>query len=271
MKLIKIYKSIISEQQVLDFEAPEVLKVIQKNIDFYKKNPNIKLDKSQMSNPQSLTVDELQLQIYDILRNNFKKEINSHKLLGFNDDDFKKWRDYFYNKPFNTNGVWSQYDINPQNKNKVDDKTYNYYVTLVKTKENIWNFYKKIYVLASDLSKLSKDNNNSAISFKTTLRLDSAVTENDNLKVYFYDKSLENDVEKVVKDWASKNNIKLSNRSHTKGVDIKGKSFGLILSKELAKALENSIKSNTDKYTAKQYAKWLEAYMPKIIKNIKIQ
>jgi hypothetical protein len=271
MKLSKMYKSIIVEQQVLDFEYPEVLRIIQKYIDFYKNNPNLQLTKATVDNPQRLKVDDLEIVVYDVLRNSYNSKVGSHTLLGFTDENFKQWRDYFSKKPFYTDGVWSQYNINPQNKIKVNDRTYNYYITLEKSKENISNFYKNIHVLANDLLELSKSKNNTAISFKTTLRLDSAVTENDNLKVYFYDKSLEDDVEKVVKSWASKSNIKLSNRSHTKGVDIGGQSFGKILSKELAKSLEDTIKKNTDKYTAKQYAKWLETYMPNIVQSIKIK
>ena len=61
--------------------------------------------------------------------------------------------------------------------------------------------------------EVSKKYNNSAISFKTTLRLDAAVTENDNLKIYFYDKSLENDIEKAFKEWTSENNVKISKLS----------------------------------------------------------
>jgi hypothetical protein len=267
IKLVKLLK----ENQVLDFNRPELQKVIQKYINLYSKSSNPSITTNVFDNEERLSSDDLRNAIYGILRNSYQSEVNNHKLFGFTDEEFNAWRNYFKSKPFITDGVWSQYDINTQNKNKVDGKTYNYYVTLVKSKENLLNFYRSIYKLASKLLEVSKKYNNSAISFKTTLRLDAAVTENDNLKIYFYDKSLENDIEKAFKEWTSENNVKISTRTHTKGVDVAGKSFGVLLSKLMSDQLINAIKKDTQKYTPKQYADWLEKYTPTIINSILIK
>jgi hypothetical protein len=267
IKLVKLLK----ENQVLDFNRPELHKVIQKYINLYSKNSNPSITTNVFDNEERLASDDLRTVVYDILRNSYQSKVNNHKLFGFTDEEFNAWRNYFKSKPFITDGVWSQYDINTQNKNKVDGKTYNYYVTLEKSKENLLNFYRSIYKLASKLLEVSKKYNNSAISFKTTLRLDAAVTENDNLKIYFYDKNLENDVEKAFKEWTSENNIKISTRTHTKGVDVAGKSFGVMLSKLMSDRLVSAIQKDVDKYTPKQYADWLEKYTPTIINSILIK
>lgn len=267
IKLVKLLK----ENQVLDFNRPELQKVIQKYINLYSKSSNPIITQSQFDNEERLTSDDLRIILYDILRNNYQSKVNNHKLFGFTDEEFNAWRNYFKSKPFITDGVWSQYDINSQNKTKVDGRTYNYYVTLEKSKENLLNFFRSIYKLASKLLEVSKKYNNSAISFKTTLRLDAAVTENDNLKIYFYDKSLENDIEKAFKEWTSENNVKISTRTHTKGVDVAGKSFGVLLSKLMSDQLINAIIKDTTKYTPKQYADWLEKYTPIIINSILIK
>ena len=82
---------------------------------------------------------------------------------------------------------------------------------------------------------------------------------------------MENDIEKAFKEWTSENNVKISTRTHTKGVDVAGKSFGVLLSKLMSDQLINAIIKDTTKYTPKQYADWLEKYTPIIINSILIK
>ena len=70
------------------------------------------------------------------------------------------------------------------------------------------------------------------------------------------------------------NNIELSNRSHTFGVDMKvddeKTSYGDILSKIVAKQFEELIKKYGNKYSSESYYDWIKNNMVNIIKNVKV-
>lgn len=267
IKLTELYrKYIILENQELDFKNNEgLVSFIKKFLKELDNNPNAKPEKG----PDGWDT-EISSAIYNTLRNDDKKSPgNASKLMAFSNDEISSYKKYFNSPPFNSDGIWSQYDINNQNRVKKDGKTYNVYFTLDKNKDNILNFFKKYYLLAKDLTEFSKNNNNIAISFKTTPTLDVVVTENDNLKVYYYDKSYGDSIEKVVRNWASSNNITFSKRAYTKGIDKDGSSFGMLISNKLSEILVDTIKKYKNKYTPQQYADWLDKHAPKLLSNIK--
>jgi hypothetical protein len=217
--------------------------------------------------------------IYSIIRNAGGSKVGASLNLGFTTDEINKWRTIFKSSIFNTGGgPWSQVDFNPQLARKTGkDRTLNFYITLVKTKDNILNFVKAVPDLNKKLKEFS-DTKQSPISWKTHNYLDMFVGDNDSLKVYYYDADLKDDVEKIIKDWASKNNIKLSNRTHSHGVDMKTSpdhesksSFGEILSQEITKQFDALIEKHGNKYTDEQYYEWIKKYGPEIIKKVTIK
>ena len=57
----------------------------------------------------------------------------------FDDNIKNEWKNYFMNKCFISDGVWSQRTFN--SKYRIgNDMTYNYYITITKEKNNIFNF-----------------------------------------------------------------------------------------------------------------------------------
>jgi len=211
--------------------------------------------------------------IYHILRNPGDKD--SHLRLGFTDNDSKLWKSYFSNdKVFNSNGVWSQRDFNynlkKELKNKSGDRTYNYYLTIEKTKENISNFWHKLPDLDNRLKEYS-DTKKTPISYKLHTLFPALINDNDSFKIYYYEYSLKNDIENIVKKWIKDDNIKISNRTHTHGVDIAGSSYGELLTKAITDGLINIVKKYGEKYTDEQYYEWIKKNTPDIIKSIKLK
>lgn len=193
--------------------------------------------------------------------------------IGFSDEDKSKWKKYFKSSIFYSDGLWSQVSLNKNLPRKTGkDKTLNYYITVDKTKSNIVNFGRSLNDLIQQLSKLS-DETKSPISFKTHTLLDVFVTHNDSLKVYYYDPDLKDEIERVVKEWISRNNIKVSERTHYHGVDIrkdggKKQSWGEILSNIVESDFVATIKKYGNTYTDEYYYEWLKRYMPTLIKSV---
>lgn len=193
--------------------------------------------------------------------------------MGYTEDDSKRWKEFFDKSSlWNTGGGWSQRNINPDKKVKVDGKSYNYYITIDRNdKNNVMLFLNKIKGdgLSYRLQQFA-DKRGVAISYKTHAILRMFLTHNDSLKVYYYDSSFKNDIESIVKKWVSDNNIKISDRSHTHGVDMNGKSYGEIVAATVLNTLVDTIKSHPN-HSNEEYYQWLVKHFIDIIKNIKVK
>jgi hypothetical protein len=262
MKYLKLFKELnqlITESQVFNFDE-------------YKKQITFII--SKLKKGEDITWLDRQ-HIYTLITNSVSK-IGDSKNIGFTLEDCKKWKDYFLSSYWNSNGVWSQKDFNQQLARKLGpDKTLNYYVTISKERTNIINFGKSLMDLSKRLSELSTQTK-SPISYKTHTILDVFVTHNDSLKVYYYDVDLKDSIEKIVNDWIKSNGLKVSDRTHYHGADVrKGsgdkESWGQILASTVLEELEKVIKQKGNKFSDEQYYEWFKGWMPNLIKNIKIQ
>jgi hypothetical protein len=208
---------------------------------------------------------------YAIVTNTGVGAAGISKKMGYRDDASATWKKYFGNsKIFNTDGVWSQRNFNSDKKVKTDGKTYNYYITVDRTdKNNVVLFVNKLMELDSMLRQFS-DKRGVAISYKTHANFDVFLSHNDSLKVYYYDSSLKGDIESIVKKWVNDNNIKLSDRSHTHGVDKDGKSYGQIVTDTVLDVLVDIIKRHPN-HSNEEYYQWLVKHFVDIIKNIKFK
>lgn len=215
---------------------------------------------------------------YSLIRGESK--IDTANKLGFTDIEKKKWKKSLMSTPWYSDGVWSQLDYNKNLKDDIrkrtgKDITYNYYITIIKEKQNIIKFGKSLNDLNQRLFKFSQDKK-TPISFKTHTLLDVLCGDNDSLKVYYYDINFKDQVEEVVKDWIKSNGILVSERTHSHGVDVrKGtedkKSWGMIISSIVDEQFRKVINQHGDKYTDEQYFEWFKKWFPNMIKNINIQ
>jgi hypothetical protein len=211
---------------------------------------------------------------YTILRNDYLGNVGTHKTMGFRDDAPKQWKKFFSSSFFNWDGVWSQRSFNSNKRVKKDGKTYNFYITVDRSdKENVARFANNYLKLDDSLKKLA-DTKGVAISYKTHAILDVFLTDNDSLKVYYYDStdpSLKSEIENTVRKWANDNNVKLGNRSHEHGIDIEGRgSYGQILSEEILNVFINVVKNNPN-HTDEEYYQWLVKHFVDIIRSIKVK
>ena len=209
---------------------------------------------------------------YAIVTNTGVGAAGISKKMGYRDDATANWKKYFGNsKIFNTDGVWSQRNFNSDKKVKTDGKTYNYYITIDRTdKSNVVLFVNKLMELDNMLRQFS-DKRGVAITYKTHAIFDMFLTHNDSLKVYYYDSSFKNDIESIVKKWVSDNNIKISDRSHTHGVDIVGRgSYGEIVADTVLNTLVDTIKRHPNQ-SNEEYYQWLVKHFVDIIKSIKVK
>lgn len=261
--MIKL-RHLIKEVQKFDFD--HFKSQIQKQVDYI------------LDNKISEAASKKQLQniFYDIIRNNTGGSLNTHKKLGFLDSQVKEWNQYFSSNAWNKNGPWSQRDFNSTFTRKSGkDKTYNYYITLDKTKDNIMKFWNFLPRLDRELKTLS-DSQKSPISYKIHNHLDYIIVDNDSLKIYYYDNTLKSQIENLVKMWATNNKINLSPRSHSHGADVRynptdsKNSYGEILSKHIAEQYYNVIKTYSKTYTSEQYFEWIKKSFEKLITNVKV-
>jgi len=259
MKNIKGFNQFITESQVFRFDEykPQIINII-----------------SRMKGGEDI-LDVDRGSIYSLITNK-NARIGDSKKVGFTLDDCNKWKDYFRSSYWITNGVWSQKDFNPQLTRKLGpDKTLNYYVTIVKDRENIIKFGKSLMDLSKRLSDLSNQSK-SPISYKTHTILDVFVTHNDSLKVFYYDSDLKDSIERVVNEWIKSNGLKVSDRTHYHGADVRKdggdkESWGQILATMVLDELVKVVKQYGNKHTDEQYYEWFKGWMPKLIKNIKIE
>ena len=121
------------------------------------------------------------------------------------------------------------------------------------------------------IEKQFSDDKRVPISYKTHGFLDVFLTDNDSLKVYYYDPSLKSDVENIVKQWARDNSINLGDRSHTHGIDIEDKgSYGIIIAQEMLNVFVDTIKKHPN-HSNEEYYQWLVKHFIDIIKSIKFK
>jgi len=130
-------------------------------------------------------------------------------------------------------------------------------------------FWNKLNELDKMLREFS-DKRHVAISYKTHVIFDMFLTHNDSLKVYYYDNLLKGDIESIVKKWVSDHNIKLSDRSHTHGVDKDGESYGQIVADNVLKLFVDTIKRYPN-HKDEEYYEWIKKHMGEIIKSIKVR
>jgi hypothetical protein len=209
--------------------------------------------------------------MYAIVTNTRIGAAGISKKMGYKDDVAVEWKKYFSNSSiFITNGVWSQRDFNRDKWVKVDGRTYNYYITIDRgNKSNVMLFWNKLNELDKALSEFS-DKRHVAISYKTHRHFDMFLSHNDSLKVYYYDNLLKGDIESIVKKWVSDHNIKLSDRSHTHGVDKDDKSYGEIVADTVLKLFVDIIKRHPN-YKDEEYYEWIKKHIGEIIKSIKVR
>jgi len=210
--------------------------------------------------------------MYRIVTNSQIGSAGISKKMGYKDNVAVEWKKYFSNSSiFTTNGgSWSQRDFNRDKRVKVDGRTYNYYITIDRgNKNNVMLFWNKLKELDKALSEFS-DKRHVAISYKTHRHFDNFLSHNDSLKVYYYDNLLKGDIESIVKKWVSDHNIKLSDRSHTHGVDKDDKSYGQIVADTVLKLFVDSIKRHPNCKDEEHY-EWIKKYIGEIISNIKFR
>lgn len=210
---------------------------------------------------------------YAIITNTAVGAAGISKKMGYRDDASANWKKYFGNKYYwYTFDGWSQRSFNIDKMVKTDGKTYNYYITINRTdKSNVVLFLNKLMELDSMLRQFS-DKRGVAIKYKTHTYFDNFLTHNDSLKVYYYDSSLKGGIESIVKKWVNDNNIKLSDRSHTHGVDKEGegKSYGAIVTDIVLDVLVDTIKKHPN-HSNEEYYQWLVKHFIDIIKSIKVK
>jgi hypothetical protein len=217
--------------------------------------------------------------MYAIVTNTGVGAAGISKNMGYKDDVAVEWKKYFGNSSiFRTDGVWSQRDFNHDKRVKVDGKTYNYYITIDRgNKSNVMLFWNKLNELDKALREFS-DKRHVAISYKTHVIFDMFLSHNDSLKIYYYDSSLKNDIESIVKKWVRDTNIKLSDRSHTHGVDKTveihgeehGGSYGTIVANIVMGKFIDVIKANP-KGTDEQFYNWIKKNLIVLIKKITVK
>lgn len=208
---------------------------------------------------------------YDLITN--RPKTGSAQTIGLDNQFAQSWKGYFSQPPFDTDGVWSQININKQLTRKSGPNvTYNFYITVSKNRDNIAKFIHSIPKLYPILKQLS-DQKQTPISFKTHRLLDAFVSHNDSLKIFYYDQDLKQDIEAAVKQWLQQTGIKTGARTHMHGIDkkgVNGGSYGQMLANIVAKQVDDIITKNGSKFTPEQYFAWIKQYMPQIIQSVQI-
>jgi hypothetical protein len=250
--------------QILNFKQakPEILKLIQKLLD----------GKATIS-------DRKHNPFYGIIVG--KGKIGDAERMGFSQTFKELWKKTLQTETKNeiwrlsTDGVWSQVNINNEFQRKIGSRhTLNFYITVVKTKNNIINFFNNLYKVKDFLIPVS-EKFQTPISYKTHCLLDSFIGHNDSFKVYFYDSNpeIKKEITLAIKKWLNENNIETCNRTHDYGIDLKGEegsSFGISLSLHMFDSLAKVIKDYSTKFTPEQYYQWLVKHAPTMLKSAKL-
>lgn len=189
--------------------------------------------------------------------------------MGYKNADIVRWHQYFTQPFWDSDSFWSQLTINSDKKVKViPGITFNYYITIDRNdKDNIVRFVNSIPKLYKSLKEFA-DEKGVSVAFKTHTELKDFLRHNDSLKVFYYNPSFKSDIASIVKKWVSDNNIKISDRTHTHGVDDNDFSYGYKLAEHILDTLINTIKTHPG-YSNEAYYQWLKKHFADIIKNIK--
>lgn len=253
------YINILNEAQVFDWDKHK--KNIMNHATYRINDPNFVGEKN---NP-----------FYNLITGGFS--VGAAGQSGFGGGFEKIWNEYFGGTSFihDDGKAWAQISINYnlERESKAAGRTYNYYITVAKDKNNVGNFLKGQPELYLIMKKLS-DENKTPITYKTHARLDGFITHNDSLKIYYYDHNLMDDVKKSVNEWLAKADVKTSARTHDHGVDIEGEdngSYGELLAKIVLKQFFKIVDQYGKKYTPEQYYEWIKTHMDTIISQVKVE
>ena len=188
--------------------------------------------------------------------------------LGFTKEQADKWYRFFSGPPFKSTGNWSQLDLNPNMPRRTGpDRTLNHYVTVDQTRDNIMAFSRSLNTLVRKLQSVSQKHR-TPVSFKTITILDGFVRDNDSLKVFFYDPAAADDIEAAVEEWARESGVRISDRTHKRGVDMRPapgadkSSWGQILADRFDEEFVRTVKMHGGKYTGEQYYQWYKKNLP---------
>ena len=211
---------------------------------------------------------DLEDTIYDTMRNGHGVEMVDK--LGYTAADKSSYRTFIQNWPYG-NTAWAQKNFGETFPIISGGRTYNYYATLVKDRQNIDKFIRSLPDLDQRLTQLSSQLKQ-PIRYKINSMLTALASENDNFKLFYYDPAIKPQVTAAVQLWLKDNGIQIGERSHTHGVDIKGQgSYGKIISQHVNDAIDNIIKQYGDKYTPEQYYTWLATNFNKLISQVKVK
>lgn len=177
---------------------------------------------------------------------------------------FKSYYDSgkFYVLSQETASAWAQKYYNPSLRKKSEEKVAGcYYITIEKNKENINRFLVSLSDLDRRFIGLS-DQKRQPLEWKILKdSLISFINHNDSLKAYYHSDSMRDDVERTVNEWCAKNGIKICPRTHSRGVDVKGLSFGQLLADAINSEMIEVISKNGDKFTNEQYFEWFKKWI----------
>lgn len=221
---------------------------------------------------KNYNVQDLSEILYKILREGqFDDFIDVFE--SFSKDDRERYRNAIdKNFPvWNSDTGWVQVNINKHYPKKSGKITYNYYISIERTKENLLNYIDAIEKHASELKdelNILSDAHQSPISYKTLETIGGHLGENDNFKVFYYDKDLKDDIVKIVNKWFARNKVKTAPRTHSHGFDT-DISYGTILSQTIAREVMKLVQTYGSKYTPEQYYEWLVKNFADMVSKIK--
>ena len=244
-----------------------------------RKQDILKNIKEMIDRKKTFTSHERESLFYSVITGDNVKVGDAEKM-GFSPEFKARWRQTFLSEPKSSNGewlqinntVWAQTNINCEKYlRKPQDHTFNYYITITKTKDNIIKFFDN-YSKIKDVMIAVSDSYQTPIKFKTSVHLDVFISHNDSLKVYFYDSSseLKQAIANAIKKWLSDNNIQVSERTHVYGTDKKGEgggSYGQRVSRHMFDVLLKTVQTHGTKYTPEAYYQWIVKHAASIIKQ----
>lgn len=254
---IKFMETTANQQFSFEYIRPQLEKYITAIQQAYKTNQV----------PDSMLVQNLSGAIYDALTKRIQTgedALEKRKTDPLYQKYGEAWKKWLQSAGCNITGTWAQWDIGKRN--KVDNKTYNFYITVDFSKEEgfkkFWAGLPALHAILGQIAKQIGD----GISFKTSYPFDALMNHNDTLKVYYSDPKFGIIVKQAVQKWAADNQVPLGKRAYEHGTDTQGTSFGDLAAKALSQALLNAIKT-TPSATSAQWVSWLNTYAPQVIKN----
>jgi hypothetical protein len=232
-------------------------------------------------NYEPATYNDLAHILYTIITNTQfnRNNVGATKRLGFTDGEIKMLRgeaeSLIKSMGLIDNGPWAEEKINSGKYPKQStDKTYNYYVTIAKDKDNIILLYQNLTKLHDILNKISEEKK-TPLAWKTCFKLlDVLIMHNDSLKVYYYDPALRGTIENAVKEWIRVSGVKTAPRTHVHGVDAKktkdGKlSAGQLLARHAAIYYDAGIDKLKKTITPEKFYEWIKSTFEDIIRTTK--